>query len=269
MYVYEYLYGCLYVVVYMWLLVFKACMYSLKYHDHPCFLKLVPILLNFVGQIGTNSMFILKMLVVGKGTEKRRVWHYNGSLVGFFSFVHVLPDSDAAIVVLTNSLANNDAADWIGQLLLETVLDNSEPNGYIRLAKDSADGYRDLWTSMKTKFEDSHAPDTTSRPLHEYLGSYYNKIGNWHISVELDDGNLTFKFQGRPDQVYRLKHYNYDTFSWLLTADESIVRRRWPDLDSAVYLFHFEPDNGNSVTALRWVHDWAVPDGEVFVKTPP
>lgn len=172
-------------------------------------------------------MFIPKMPIVGKGSKKQKVWHHNGSLVGFFSSVHVLPDSKTAIVVLTNSLANNYCADWIGQFLLETVLDKPDPNDYLQLAKESADGYRKMWTSMKTELDQGWPPNTMTRPLQEYVGSYYNKFQNWHILVKLaDDHTLTFKFQGITAQTYQLRHYSSDTFTWFLTPDESISRGR-------------------------------------------
>ena len=40
-------------------------------------------------------------------------------------------------MVLTNSMSNNDAVDWLSQLLLETVLDNPDKNDFVELAKSS------------------------------------------------------------------------------------------------------------------------------------
>ncbi|KAJ5714324.1 uncharacterized protein N7483_011505 [Penicillium malachiteum] len=51
--------------------------------------------------MGTNPMFVSAMPLVGKGTAKKQiVWYHNGSLVGLFSSVHILPESDTIIVVL-------------------------------------------------------------------------------------------------------------------------------------------------------------------------
>ena len=219
-----------------------------------------------LGSIGTNSMYVSEMPVVGKGSPKRRVWHHNGSLVGFFSSLHILPDDGTAIVVLTNSLANNDCADWIGQYLLETVLDNPDPNDYVKLAQESADKYKSLWTDLRKSHDDDRVPNTSHRPISEYCGSYYNSIGNWRIEVKLESGGLVFEFQGLSEQTYHLTHYNYDTFSWLITPEESIARGRWPDLDKSVYLFKFNGEEGKEITSLTWSHEWAVPSGETFTK---
>ena len=77
------------------------------------------------------------MPVVAQRTRALCWWH-QGSLVGFTSFVALLPEYEAAVVVLTNSTALNGSADWIGQLLLEPVLESPERNDYVHLAMESA-----------------------------------------------------------------------------------------------------------------------------------
>ncbi len=219
-----------------------------------------------LGQIGTNPMFIPEMPIVGKGSKKQVVWHHNGSLVGFFSSVHILPESDTAIIVLTNSMANNDCADWIGQILLETVLDNTDKNDYLILAQKTAASYIAKWRDLKLELAAGRNPNTPCLALEQYSGSFYNKIHNFHLDISTVNGKLELKFQGLPTEVHQLYHYHYNTFSWELTADESIARDRWPDLEARVYLLHFEADENGKMTRLRWHHDWAVSAGEVFTQ---
>lgn len=65
-----------------------------------------------MGDIGTNPNLVSHMPVVARGGSGLCYWH-QGSLVGYTSFVALLSEEDAAIVVLTNSTALNDAADWV------------------------------------------------------------------------------------------------------------------------------------------------------------
>ena len=59
-----------------------------------------------LGQIGINPMLVTEIPTVAKGVpERKTVWHHNRSFIGFLSSVHILPDTDTAIVVLTSSLA--------------------------------------------------------------------------------------------------------------------------------------------------------------------
>ena len=71
--------------------------------------------------------------------EPELVIYHQKSLTGFLSSVHLIPRTSTVTVVLTNSLAKKDTADWLGQLIVETVLDNPEKNDYVMLARESAE----------------------------------------------------------------------------------------------------------------------------------
>lgn len=51
-----------------------------------------------------------------------------------------------------------------------------------------------------------------------------------------------------------------------MTAEESKSNGRWPDLSASVYLFYLGSDQGSGIDTLKWIHDWTVPEGEIFVK---
>ncbi|KAI0537914.1 beta-lactamase/transpeptidase-like protein [Xylaria digitata] len=185
-----------------------------------------------LGRIGTNGMFIDPMPLVGRGCESRggsgktKIWYHNGSLVGFFSSVHILSESGTIVVVLANSITKNDAPDWVGQLLVENLLDCKERNNYVALAKQSADGYDEMWRKLPGEMEKAKTPGSHGRPLPEYAGRYFNTIGNWFTEIIHDADGLAFSFQGRATQVHRLEIFGQDTFSWLLTEEQSRQRGR-------------------------------------------
>ena len=222
-----------------------------------------------LGAVGVNGMFVPEMPVVGKGSKKREIWYHNGCLVGFFSSVHIIPDTDTVIVVLVNSLAKNDCADWIGQLLVEALLDNPEKNDYVDLAKRTAERYGRMWADLQDASNNHMSSNENLRPLQEYAGRYYNLVRNWFIEVTAVGTGLFFSFQGLPTQIHRLKHHGIDTFNWLLTEDESMRLGRWPDLDIPTYVFKFEADRPGRIAILRWEHDPDVLDGEIFMREPP
>lgn len=79
---------------------------------------------NKMGQIGINPGLMPDgMPTVGKGAPSQLVLFHQGSLAGILSIVMILPDTDNVIVVLSTSLALNDVPDWVGQLVLEELLD--------------------------------------------------------------------------------------------------------------------------------------------------
>ena len=227
--------------------------------------------------IGTNPIFMDEMPVVGKGSKKEEVWYHNGNLQGFFSTIHMIPETDTAIVVLVNSIAKNDTADWISQCLIEAILDNLEKNDYVELATKSAATYKKLWMKLGSGLNESRSSTNTHRPLKDFTGKYYNKVHNWVIEVieviEITEADATepqqtlyFSFQGLPTQRHRLERHGSLSFSWLLTEDESNRLGRWPEFDPLYYIFHFEAGEKNCIRSLRWVHDPDVRSGEVFMR---
>jgi hypothetical protein len=50
----------------------------------------------------------------------------------------MIPKTKTATVVETNTLANSDATNWIGSMILEAIVDAPDKNDYIQIAKDAA-----------------------------------------------------------------------------------------------------------------------------------
>ena len=68
-----------------------------------------------MGAVDLNPKLIPDgMPLVGKGSPSRLVVYHQGSLPGALTAVILLPDTKSAIVVMTNTLAPNDCADWVG-----------------------------------------------------------------------------------------------------------------------------------------------------------
>ncbi|XMA19311.1 hypothetical protein WAI453_012102 [Rhynchosporium graminicola] len=85
------------------------------------------------------------------------------------------------LLVLSNGFANNDVSDWIGQMLLECVLDNPRKNDYVELAKISAKNYVARWPKIKADRERERIPETVHQPLALYVGKFYNKPENLYL----------------------------------------------------------------------------------------
>ena len=220
-----------------------------------------------LGDVGLNPMYVDRMPTVGKGIkEPLLVLHHQGSLPAFLSSVYLLPESKSAIVVLTNSMARSDTADWLGQLLLETLLDNPNKNDYVSLAKSSAQVSISLWPRMKKELKEHQTLGTPMKPLCEYTGTYYNIVRTWRIEVFDDRGSLYMYFQGNRNQYYQLDHYQFDQFSWLLTRNEDVHRARFPSTFLDFYIFRFETNDKGFVDRVNWRHDLLVPKGETFIK---
>ena len=220
---------------------------------------------NPLGICGLNPMYVESMPMVGKGLhDPELVLHHQGSLIDSLSSIHLIPRTRTAVVVLTNSMAKNDAADWLGQAVVEAILDNPDKNDYVTLAKESAKTSIELWSQMAEKLEADRIPNTPQRKNSEYTGSYYNAVEDYYLDIYEKDGELYLCHQGDKSQSYRLKHFNYDSFSWLLTGDECARRGLFPDTNFDFYILRFGVDEHDNIDHVVWKHDPSVPQGETF-----
>jgi CubicO group peptidase (beta-lactamase class C family) len=222
-----------------------------------------------LGANGMNHGFIGKMPIVGKGIpEKTTCYYHQGSANSFLSSVHLLPETQSGVVVLTNSMAQNDVADWLGELYLEAVLNSPEKNDYITLAKNSAEAALALWPAMGKELAEKQIPNTPVRPFSEYVGLYYNTLGNYHIAIFEKDEKLLMRFQREKNIAYDLTHYHYDTFSWLITHDRDAKLGRFPITRASFYLIDFTSygEDDTQIDSLIWAHDDWVLEGERFFK---
>ena len=156
-----------------------------------------------LGTVGLNPMYVNVMPLVGKGLEKPKMMiHHQNSLIDFLSFIHFIPSSRIVIVMMTNSMSNNDAADWLGQFVLKTILDNSDRNDYVELTRSSVEASNNLWPQMAENLKRCRIPDTPLRELSDYVGSYYNVIKDWHMEVWVEEDVLYMCHQDDRTQSY-------------------------------------------------------------------
>ncbi|CRG87958.1 hypothetical protein PISL3812_04980 [Talaromyces islandicus] len=227
---------------------------------------------NPIGAGGANPGLLEKMPKVGSDSPGTEILYYQGSMAGYTSSLILVPESQSAVVVLANSMALNDAADWVSQAVLEALLETSNPADYQLLSQQTAAAEITKFPALKKALELKRVPGTHPKPLDRYTGRYYNSIKNFYLEVYVDierEGHLHFSFQGlRDHQSWPLKHYHHDTFSWLMSRNECVKRARFAVVSESLYLFKFVPaqDDMDSIIALQWAHEGGNTQPETFVK---
>ena len=218
-----------------------------------------------LGQIGINGMYVDRMPTAGRDGKPTRVWHHNGSLAAFLSSIHLLPDTDSIVIVLNNSIANNDAADWVGQMLVEEVIETPTKNDYVELAKDSANTCVRKWKEIPELLAKDKKPNTTPKEAAAYAGKFFSSVGNWHMEIFTENNELRMCIQGDHRQTYRLDRYQDDEFTFVLTERQNAERGRFPLTDPKLYVLKFQPVE-DKIVALVWSQDPGIPEGELFLR---
>lgn len=223
---------------------------------------------NTFGDVGPNVGLVDSMPTIGNPTSSQLVIFGQGSFPGFLSSVFLLEQSETVIVVLTNSLALNDAADWIGQLILEEILDVEKKTDFAQLAEASKSKYLKNFAEAEQRMNNTKKPDSPRRPLNDYAGDYYNSLHNFFIRIISTKDGLLMCFQGEDWDVYELEVIDKDSFSWWLPREEQAKRGRWPIDSEEFFRFNFSSKQDGKIAQLTWAMDPDVPSGETFVKEP-
>ena len=156
---------------------------------------------NTVGLIGDNMRLysISELPVLGRGSDSRLALYHQGATVGYFSSIYLFPETESAVIVLTNSIALGDAADWLAQSLVQALFDPLEKNDYVELAQDSKDRMLGKYESLRQDLAKNKIHGTEPNPLSAYAGDYYNAIDVFFIRITPASGSddtLTMSFQG-------------------------------------------------------------------------
>ncbi|KAJ5959871.1 uncharacterized protein N7479_007021 [Penicillium vulpinum] len=223
---------------------------------------------NRLGQIGINPGLMPDgMPIVGKGVPSQLILFHQGSLPGALSIVILLPDTNNVIIVLSNSLALNDVPDWVGQLVLEELLEvpESERNDYVKAAHSSVAENLKWYPALVGELGSARKNGTSPRELEEYIGTYWDNIHVFKIVVNLEDNKLYWRFQGLDSEKFPLEHYEDDTFTWLLPRNELSRRGRWVGSDQgpAFWKAVFQCSEDGRIDKLYWAHDIGVPPVEL------
>ncbi|KAM0248984.1 hypothetical protein ACHAP5_003193 [Fusarium lateritium] len=216
-----------------------------------------------LGEIGMNPGLLPKgMPIVGKGTSRLVLFH-QGSLPGSLTFVALLPEIESVVVVLTNSLALNDAADWIGQLIIEELLEVSSDlkNDFVNLAEAAVAENLKWYTWVLDELEKGQKSGTSPKSLEEYVGTYWDELHIVKIEVVLSDDKLYWLIQGLETERFALKHYQDDIFTWLQPRNDLSKRGRWvgSDQDAEFWKVAFKANESGQIKQLVWAHDGGVP----------
>ncbi|KAI9715196.1 MAG: hypothetical protein M1828_001022 [Chrysothrix sp. TS-e1954] len=217
-----------------------------------------------MGHVGINPDLMPEgMPVVGKGVLSQLVIYHQGSLPGALSLVVLLPETESAIVISTNSLALNDVPDWVGQLVLEGILDvpQQDRNDYIKAANISAAENLKWYPKLTEQLKQEQKSGTLAKDLTKYVGIYWDDIHVFKIVVTVEEGVLFWALQGLQSEKFPLTHYEDDCFTWLVSRNELSRRGRWvgPDQGPLFWKVQFVCSEEGKIDELFWVHDDGVP----------
>ena len=204
------------------------------------------------------------MPVVRKGALSTMVCYHHGCMPGALAAVNLVPETESAIVVLSNSLTLNDTPDWVGQLGLEELRDIPERNDYIEAAKSSVAEYAKWFPNTMAELEKAQKKGPIPRNLWDYTGTYWDGIHVFKTDVFVEEGILHWARQGLGSEKWQLHHYEQDTFTRIRSRNELTKCGYRDDQGAAFWKVEFKADQRRHIDKLMWVHDIGVPPVAYF-----
>lgn len=226
---------------------------------------------NPMSEMGINEFYVDKFPTIGKGLANGpEVFYSAGSMVGYLTSVTLIPGTSSSIVVLSNTLGNQDLPDWIGLLLLEALLDVPDPIDFIPYAMEAGNSWALGFPQMKKALDEGRNLQSPMRQLATYVGRYWNKVHTWYFDIFQEGGNdtLWMAYCGDRDSKYLLTHYRDDILTFEIDYEESKRRGLWPVPSADFYLLRFQnPGEDGRLQEILWKADWQEPEGEVFKRS--
>ena len=220
-----------------------------------------------LGSLSGNADLVKEMPRIGQGLpEKTTVLYHGGSCVGYLSSVLLLPGTKSAIIVLVNTLANQDPSDWIGQAFLEALLDVPSPHDFVQLAKEARETNTSRFPKMHHALAEGRKRGTFTRSLHCYEGQFENAVGTFILDVYVFEDELFLALNGYRKEKHKLCYYDGDTLSFEMGYLDCLKREIWPKTHKEYYLLEFVSDENGDITSIKWRPDLNVPQGEVFTR---
>ncbi len=140
----------------------------------------------------------------------RKLVGHTGGVAGFVSRVMLVPEENLGVVILTNA-EEGGAFDSILYHVLDYYL-HLPPTDWIanyKALKDSEE--KEAAETMKKAEGARDANSKPSLPLEKYAG-IYNDAWYGPITIRMENGGLTIRFDHTPGMIGDLQHWQYNTF---------------------------------------------------------
>ena len=222
---------------------------------------------NNLGIASMNNLLLgpKRMLRIGTSSPGLEVYHHTGNVPGYFSSTFLIPSTESAVVVLTNSFPLIDPTDFVGQLLLSQLLGETLPPNLLELCKFGSGVTRNIYEALTKQLEMHKTAQPHQFRLASYEGEYFNAAGNFFLSIAQQGEGLLMTVQNLPLTKYQLVPYHGNTFYWPADRTAELKQGMWPITSTGWHKLIFGSTDSSTIDYLIWEHD---PFGraEVFSK---
>lgn len=212
-------------------------------------------LLSYNGKIRKYDPEIQSQHIIGRNSPRRLALAHHGLLSGSTASVYVFPETQSAVVVLTNGATSGDASDFVAKMSIQAIFDLQPHVDLFPLMKAEAKAHQRWFEDLVIDWQENRDVSYPEAPRAQYVGDYEGHGITLNIT-EREKSQLVMTFNGKKRTLCMLEYYRKDTYSFL-----PIERDRWLKdgmLDYDYYkvgLLEFRRNSVGDVDGLSWQYD--------------
>ncbi|PSN64796.1 beta-lactamase/transpeptidase-like protein [Corynespora cassiicola Philippines] len=190
------------------------------------------------------------------------IFHHTGNISGNFHSMFLVPETQSAVICLTNATPLMDASDFCAQILLGVVLGSASKLPYVQLAGDARERQLNWYARLSSEIASRKSNLPPREPLSSYAGTYSNAPTKFSLQIVQEGPHLNLIVQGHSNTSYILKPYDQDTLYWEANRNRELCQEgMFPRPHLQVHLIRFWKEGG-TIKSLSWHHD---PNTDPFV----
>jgi hypothetical protein len=191
---------------------------------------------RYLASIAPNFSLLPDPPVINqRGPPRLAIAHW-GEFGGCLSAFYTFPATRSAIVVMANcNGAKGDPTDLIAQTLCQELFSMQPRIDFEDYALQAASNAKLAWEGLVEDWVRKRVQNTRCPPLEEYVGTYVNtglditikvsRIADNEVKHEANPELLTFNINSLPRQTAKLRHYHYDTWTFMPNSRNDATRK--------------------------------------------
>ncbi|KAL5333812.1 beta-lactamase/transpeptidase-like protein [Aspergillus crustosus] len=186
---------------------------------------------------------------------------HTGGMRGALFSVFTFPQTQSAIVTMTNGRDFGDASDWTAQVLIQALFDLKPEVDLLPWVKKERGLHEGSYQKyVQGRWEENRRASEVERERGVYLGEYVGFNGHFSLSIvaaaDSDDAtgtNLSVVFNNRKESKRRLTFYKRDVYSTHQGDEDAWKISQLIAKDYKQFLLDFAVDDNGTCTGLRWM----------------
>ena len=175
---------------------------------------------------------IMKGYTLGADSSPMVVVGHTGELGSFTNAYWTFPETESAVIVMTNASSTyGDPSNIVAQVLIQALFEMQPAIDYEKLASGVVAKAKAKWQKAHEAWSAKRKAGTQPRELAAYVGTYTSTDLRMTLSISNVEGNaathensLRLCINGLRDQNFDLYHYHLDTWTFLPKSHDQALK---------------------------------------------